>query len=312
MRECACLRILKLSYIYFIIGADLAIWRAGTGPRLLWSPKMSEFLSHHQQQPSWQELLRFPDASGSLKQLQELLEGSCRRDEGLLELAEAQFDFTNVLEDDKFFTLQQSEVKEEELDEFVRDDDEEEERVCLPTPGLSLVEQLQMDQPLMDVIAHKHKRGCHRCTHCPMTFSSIFDYAAHMDEYGIKREFKCPVALCPWKILGLPRRPDLRRHCAIQHKHELPDELKEYLNLSDETYPALSCPYQYCDKVFHRRDAYNRHISIVHEKTGSRFNKRLTQILAHCPYDKETERKKYVTAKMRTRKVSCHGRGLGH
>lgn len=185
-------------------------------------------------------------------------------------------------------------------------DQEDDAPAMLPTPGLSLVEQLHMDEPLMRVIANKHKRGYYRCTHCPQTFSNIFDYAAHMDEFDIKREFKCPFALCPWKILGLPRRPDLRRHCAIQHKHELPAELKEFLNLSDETYPALKCPHQYCDKVFHRRDAYNRHVSIVHEKLGSRFNKRLFQILAECPYDRESERQTFVRSRMRSRKTHCN------
>lgn len=173
-----------------------------------------------------------------------------------------------------------------------------------PTPGLTLVEQLQMDKPLMDVISNKHKRGYYRCTHCPETFSNIFEYASHMDRYDIRREFKCPFPLCPWKILGLPRRPDLRRHCAIQHKDELPDDLKELLNLNDETYPTLKCPHQYCDKVFHRRDAYNRHISIVHEKLGSRFNKRLFQILADCPYDKEVDRQKFVKTKMKSKKLN--------
>lgn len=179
---------------------------------------------------------------------------------------------------------------------------------ALPTPGISLVEQLKMDQPLMETITNKHKRGYYRCTHCPQTFSNIFEYASHMDEFEIKREFKCPFALCPWKILGLPRRPDLRRHCAIQHKHELPDDLKEFLNLNCETYPALKCPHQYCDKVFHRRDAYNRHIAIVHEKLGSRFNKRLFQILADCPYDKEIDRHKFVKTKMRSKKLNCNNR----
>lgn len=171
-----------------------------------------------------------------------------------------------------------------------------------PTPGSNLVEQLQMDRPLMEAIAKKHKRGYYKCTHCPKTFSNIFEYASHMDEFEIKREYKCPFALCPWKILGLPRRADLRRHCAIQHKHELPQDLKEQLNLNDEAYPALKCPHRYCDKVFHRRDAYNRHITIVHDKLNSRFNKRLFQTLADCPYDQEADRHKYVKLKMKSKK----------
>lgn len=171
-----------------------------------------------------------------------------------------------------------------------------------PTPGLTLVEQLKMDGALMESIAKKHKRGYYKCTHCPNTFSNIFEYAAHMDEYEIKRAYKCPFPLCPWKILGLPRRADLRRHCAIQHKNELPQELKDQLNLNDEAYPALKCPHQYCEKVFHRRDAFNRHIAIVHEKLNSRFNRRLFQTLADCPYDKENDRLKYVRLKMKGKK----------
>lgn len=207
-------------------------------------------------------------------------------------------------------SLHQAQAQVQEQD----DEDQEQKRsdirrlvVAPPTPGLSLLEQLHMDQPLMEVIANKHKRGYYRCTHCPETFSNIFEYASHMDEFGIKREFKCPFALCPWKVLGLPRRPDLRRHCAIQHKDHLPADLKEMLNLRDETYPTLRCPHQYCDKVFHRKDAYNRHISIVHEKVGSRFNKRMFQILADCPFEKEADRQRYVRTKMRSRRSSTGG-----
>lgn len=181
--------------------------------------------------------------------------------------------------------------------------------VVPPTPKLTLLEQLQMDRPLMEVISNKHKRGYYRCTHCPETFSNIFDYASHMDEFDIKREYKCPFSLCPWKILGLPRRPDLRRHCAIQHKDHLPADLKEMLNLKDETFPTLKCPHQYCDKVFHRKDAYNRHISIVHEKVGSRFNKRMFQILSDCPFDKESDRQRYVRTRMKTRRNSATSGG---
>lgn len=288
--------------------------------------------------PSLQEALKFQDASSALRQLQEILEGSHRarpvggadgffsaRDytfsarcdaggaDAQLDLLEAQLEMGDpdgLLELPGEWGNAELELSSPRFP-LARDEEEDEDERAgrsLPTPGASLVEQLQMDQPLMQVIANKHKRGYYRCTHCPQTFSNIFDYAAHMDEFEIKREFKCPFALCPWKILGLPRRPDLRRHCAIQHKHELPEDLKQTLNLNDETYPALKCPHQYCDKVFHRRDAYNRHISIVHEKLGSRFNKRLFQILAECPYDKETDRHAFVKSRMRSRKTNCNNR----
>ncbi|QLQ80752.1 hypothetical protein HG537_0E01050 [Torulaspora globosa] len=286
--------------------------------------------------PSLQETLKFQDASNALRQLQEMLEGSYKKSSGVVDGFVAGRDYTFSARYDTGGADAQLDLLEAQLemgdlqyrmdgllelsgewgtnellqgrDPVEEEEDEEQASRSLPTPGASLVEQLQMDQPLMQVIANKHKRGYYRCTHCPQTFSNIFDYAAHMDEFDIKREFKCPFALCPWKILGLPRRPDLRRHCAIQHKHELPDDLKQTLNLNDETYPALKCPHQYCDKVFHRRDAYNRHISIVHEKLGSRFNKRLFQILAECPYDKETDRHAFVKNRMRSRKTNCNNK----
>ncbi|CCE64890.1 hypothetical protein TPHA_0J00670 [Tetrapisispora phaffii CBS 4417] len=165
---------------------------------------------------------------------------------------------------------------------------------------LPLEQQLYMDSKLMSTISKKHKRGYYKCTHCPETFASIFEYAKHMDSFGIRREYKCPFELCPWKILGLPRRSDLRRHCAIQHKDELSDTLKKELNLNDEMYPILDCPHQYCDKTFIRKDSYNRHFSIVHKEANSRFNKRLAQVLETCPsFDDEDEMRTYIKNKLK-------------
>ena len=148
---------------------------------------------------------------------------------------------------------------------------------------VSLVEQLKNDRPLFEAISKKQKRGSYKCAHCPQTFPNLIEYAAHMDEFKIKREFKCPFALCPWKILGLPRRSDLRRHCAIQHKDELQSDLKSYLNLKDEAYPTILCPNEYCNKEFYRKDAFNRHMAIVHDNSNSRFNKKLAILLEQCP-----------------------------
>lgn len=170
---------------------------------------------------------------------------------------------------------------------------------------LSLVQQLHNDQPLLNAIAVNKKRGSYRCAHCPKTFLNIFDYAAHMDSYNINREYKCPFALCPWKILGLPRRSDLRRHCAIQHKHELPNDLKEYLNLKDETYPTIKCSNKICGKTFYRRDAYNRHVNIVHGTKDSRFNRRVQSLLADCPqFGDEQSKIEYIRTALKRKSKS--------
>lgn len=151
----------------------------------------------------------------------------------------------------------------------------------------------------MDALSKKVKRGYYRCAHCPKMFSSVLDYAKHIDEFNIRREYKCPFKLCPWKILGLPRRPELRRHCAIQHKTEIPRELKSVLKLCDSDFPIMECPSPYCNKKFYRRDSYARHVSMVHEKTESRFNKRLAKVLMECPYaPRMDEHKNYVIKEM--------------
>lgn len=164
---------------------------------------------------------------------------------------------------------------------------------------VSLVKQLKNDRPLFEAISKKQKRGSYKCAHCPQTFPNLMEYAAHMDEFNIKREFKCPFALCPWKILGLPRRSDLRRHCAIQHKDELQSDLKSYLNLKDEAYPTILCPNEYCGKEFYRKDAFNRHVAIVHDNNNSRFNRKLAILLQQCPNDlTKKEQIKYVKENM--------------
>ncbi|SCU80315.1 LAME_0B02542g1_1 [Lachancea meyersii CBS 8951] len=148
----------------------------------------------------------------------------------------------------------------------------------------SVYEQLINDKPLMEALSKRVKRGYYRCAHCPKMFSSVLDYAKHIDEFEIQRDYKCPFVLCPWKILGLPRRPELRRHCAIQHKMEIPMELKASLKLGESDFPIMECPSPYCDKSFFRRDSYARHVAMVHEKADSRFNRRLNKVLSECPF----------------------------
>ncbi|SCU84915.1 LANO_0C02762g1_1 [Lachancea nothofagi CBS 11611] len=168
----------------------------------------------------------------------------------------------------------------------------------------SVYQQLIDDKPLTEALLKRVKRGYYRCAHCPKMFSSVLDYAKHIDEFEIQRDYKCPFVLCPWKILGLPRRPELRRHCAIQHKMEIPRELKSSLKLGESDFPIMECPSPYCDKNFFRRDSYARHVAMVHEKTDSRFNKRLQKVLEECPHIVGTEEHQaYVlTEIMKTKK----------
>ncbi|KAL3236454.1 Rme1p [Nakaseomyces bracarensis] len=167
----------------------------------------------------------------------------------------------------------------------------------------SIVRQLLEDPYLSDIIEKPQKRGLYRCAHCPSTFGTIFEYASHLDEYRVERKYKCPFKRCAWRILGLPRRSDLRRHCAIQHKYELYKELKRDLNLSEDAYPSLVCPVLFCQKEFYRRDAFKRHLSIVHQNENSRFNKRLKRISEECPlFETETEKIAFIKEKMACKK----------
>ncbi|CUS22689.1 LAQU0S06e03796g1_1 [Lachancea quebecensis] len=163
----------------------------------------------------------------------------------------------------------------------------------------SVYQQLIDDKPLMEALSKRVKRGYYRCAHCPKMFSNVLEYAKHIDEFEIQRDYKCPFVLCPWKILGLPRRPELRRHCAIQHKMEIPKELKSTLKLGETDFPIMECTSPYCDKKFYRRDSYARHVAMVHDKSDSRFNKRLVKVLAECPYDTDAlQHRGYVMGEM--------------
>ncbi|KAG0660972.1 conserved putative membrane protein [Maudiozyma exigua] len=164
----------------------------------------------------------------------------------------------------------------------------------------SLAETIKNDKDLYPIATEKHKRGSHRCNHCPEKFSTILEYAEHMDEFNIRRKYKCPFSYCPWKILGLPGRSDLRRHCAIKHKDDLDDCLRNSLNLRGDIYTTIPCPHPYCKKIFRRKDAYKRHVNIVHSKSDSRFNKRLTGILENHPekFESEESKRAYIMEEM--------------
>ncbi|QHS73361.1 Rme1p [Saccharomyces paradoxus] len=153
-------------------------------------------------------------------------------------------------------------------------------RCLLTYPQNSHVEQLYQDPKLSSSISEgQTKRGSYRCAHCSEKFATLLEFAAHLDEFNLERPRKCPIEQCPWKILGFQQATGLRRHCASQHIGELDVEMEKLLNLKVEKYPGLNCPFPICQKTFKRKDAYKRHVAMVHNNADSRFNKRLKKML---------------------------------
>lgn len=143
-----------------------------------------------------------------------------------------------------------------------------------------IVPQLKGNKAIWNKIEEKKKKGYYKCGHCDSTFTSMMTLAEHIDEEKIKRPYRCPFNDCPWSILGLPRRAEVRRHCAAQHStlidptKLIPDASpKEPLEFTEAE--SYQCSSALCQKCFKRRDARLRHEKLVHNNPQSRFNKRL-------------------------------------
>ncbi|CAI4038745.1 hypothetical protein SMKI_06G0920 [Saccharomyces mikatae IFO 1815] len=150
----------------------------------------------------------------------------------------------------------------------------------LTLPQSSHVAQLYYNPNIFSTIAERQtKRGSYHCAHCSEKFATLLEFAAHLDDFNLERQYKCPIQQCPWKILGFQQATGLRRHCTSQHRGELNMEMEKSLNLKVEKYPGLNCPFPICQKTFKRKDAYKRHVAMVHNNADSRFNKRLKKIL---------------------------------
>ncbi|KAL6942225.1 hypothetical protein ACO0QE_003393 [Hanseniaspora vineae] len=162
----------------------------------------------------------------------------------------------------------------------------------------SLVSRMLNDKILENEDLKKPKRGFYKCLHCNETYSTVLDYAKHLDEAKIVRPFKCPFHTCLWKYLGLTKRSELRRHCAIQHKEELTTEMMELLNLNNDNFPVLHCQNKFCDKKFYRRDSHQRHVQMVHMNPRSRFNKRVEKFRKQCPLTNEKEIDEFIRARL--------------
>lgn len=177
-------------------------------------------------------------------------------------------------------------------------------------PNKSVLKQMLDDKCLMDAISKKQKRGAYKCAHCPEMFNTVFEFARHIDQYKVERKYKCPFPLCPWKILGLPKLHELKRHCVNQHNDELSPEL-QYL-ISGKRGPishVYQCEAPFCDKTFHRKDSYRRHVMMVHDNSKSRFNIRLNKALSSCPDQLKHDplaREQYLSEKMKHRRKHRH------
>lgn len=152
---------------------------------------------------------------------------------------------------------------------------------------VSVVQALRNNPTVWNSIKERRKKGNYKCGHCTAIFTTMFQLAEHIDEYKIKRAYRCLDNNCPWSILGLPRRAEVRRHCAAQHAYvvetsaispncgSLSPISEPWLFTQAEKFP---CSSPLCRKLFKRRDARQRHEKLVHMNTESRFNKRVDKL----------------------------------
>lgn len=149
-----------------------------------------------------------------------------------------------------------------------------------------IAEQLMANKGIWNKISQKKKKGIYKCTHCSEMFKELIDLAKHIDENKIARQHKCPFEDCPWSIIGLPRRAEVRRHCAAQHAYVItyPDDKTECHEgyISSEKF---KCQYDFCDRLFKRKDSQQRHEKLVHLNPTSRFNTRIDKLKTHYKTD---------------------------
>lgn len=166
-----------------------------------------------------------------------------------------------------------------------------------------VAQQLIENTKIWNKISQKKKKGIYKCTHCPEIFKDLYDLAKHIDSNKISRQHKCPFDDCPWSIIGLPRRAEVRRHCAAQHAcvitypgdnkdKNTPTETETTETTSPETTvngelfnlrirESLTCQYDFCGKHFKRKDSQQRHEKLVHLNPNSRFNRRIQKMKEH-------------------------------
>ncbi|GMG03077.1 hypothetical protein B5S33_g1726 [[Candida] boidinii] len=157
--------------------------------------------------------------------------------------------------------------------------------------SLNQFEELQNDPALWSVInagdnnnssqSPKANNEAFKCSHCKSTFSTLPSLVHHLDKLKIVHSCKCPVKGCPYRLVGLPRRIELERHCLSQHSLKL--ETAEQVSKSGKGVSKTdrgsnwkySCTHDGCGRKFKRKDSLRRHSHLVHENPNSRFNQKL-------------------------------------
>ncbi|GME95525.1 unnamed protein product [[Candida] boidinii] len=157
--------------------------------------------------------------------------------------------------------------------------------------SLNQFEALQNDPALWSVInsgdnnnynqSSKVNNEVFKCSHCKSTFPTLPSLVHHLDKLKIVHSCKCPVKGCPYRLVGLPRRIELERHCLSQHSLKL--ETAEQVSKSGKGVSKTdrgsnwkySCNHDGCGRKFKRKDSLRRHSHLVHENPNSRFNQKL-------------------------------------
>jgi len=167
-----------------------------------------------------------------------------------------------------------------------------------------IAQQLQEDKKIWNKICETKKKGIYKCTHCSGIFKGFIDLARHIDENKIARQHKCPFKDCPWSIIGLPRRAEVRRHCAAQHSFIItyPDDKDTGVKEGYVTTDKFKCEYEFCDRCFKRKDSQQRHEKLVHLNPDSRFNKRIQKLKAYYKTDDVTILTRGLEKKKRSNK----------
>lgn len=97
----------------------------------------------------------------------------------------------------------------------------------------------------------------------------------HQSNQTRRTLLRCPVRDCPWSQRKI-RRAELRKHCFETHLNKG----KIARGIDPETADLISllsykCNVPNCGKHYSRSDSLKRHIKLIHNRSTSRFNKKL-------------------------------------